>query len=85
MEKVAPLPILLAIGNGKGGGDYCGRNAGCAGRWCVDSPYLELSMENPDGYAEFAPDFTENSPVIPYTEIENELKKAADSEVCGSS
>lgn len=32
-----PLPLLTAIGNGKGGGDYHGINEDQIGRWCCDT------------------------------------------------
>lgn len=43
-----PIPVLTAIGNGRGGGDYFGPDEELAGSWAWD----ELSIENsiPRGY-----------------------------------
>lgn len=43
-----PLPILLAEGNGKGGGDYYGNNIKLAGTWARDD--ISTSNSIPDGY-----------------------------------
>ena len=34
--KIHPLPLLTAIGNGKGGGDYRGVNDSLVGKWALD-------------------------------------------------
>ena len=44
---VHPLPILTAIGNGRGGGDYWGMNQDKVGTWAMD--LLEMTDEVPDG------------------------------------
>lgn len=43
-----PLPLLTAIGNGKGGGDYRGINEDLIGSWCYD--LISLEDNPPDGY-----------------------------------
>lgn len=47
---IHPLPILTAVGNGKGGGDYFGINEKDVGSWCWDLISLEDSA--PDDYEE---------------------------------
>jgi len=42
-----PLPLLCAIGNGAGGGDYYGPDEEACGRWAFD--LIELSDEEPAG------------------------------------
>ena len=44
-----PIPLLTAIGNGKGGGDYRGINQDSVGSWCYDT----ISIEDlpPEGYS----------------------------------
>lgn len=42
-----PLPILTAIGNGRGGGDYWGRNEDKVGTWAMDM--IEFADEVPEG------------------------------------
>lgn len=52
---VHPLPLMTAIGNGRGGGDYWGRDEDMVGRWAMD--VIEYTHEEPDGYAEISPRF----------------------------
>ena len=54
---IHPLPLLVAEGNGRGGGDYHGDNQDYVGRWarCI----INLMKEIPDGYTEIKPDFLE--------------------------
>ena len=50
--KLHPLPLLTADGNGRGGGDYCGKNnAKSIGAWA----YCRISVGNevPDGYTKY--------------------------------
>lgn len=53
-----PLPLLTAIGNGKGGGDYYGINQNDVGSWA----YEKISVEDnpPVGYTEEVYEFNEN-------------------------
>ena len=71
--KISPLPLLLAMGNGRGGGDFMN---GCngfehVGTWCntVQSIELSKSVLPVNGYTEFQPNFTEKQPLIPYDAI----------------
>lgn len=45
-----PLPLLTAVGNGNGGGDYFGINKRKVGAWCMDEISVEDSI--PEGYEE---------------------------------
>lgn len=52
---VHPLPLLTAIGNGRGGGDYRGYNSNLVGTWATD--LIEYTHEKPNGWTEFIPLF----------------------------
>lgn len=52
---VHPLPLMTAIGNGHGGGDYRGNDMHLVGRWAMD--LIEYTHEKPEGYAEISPRF----------------------------
>ena len=59
---IAPLPLLIAMGNGRGGGDYYGYdNEKLVGSWCDSIASLEITADPKDelGYKEFHPDFKE--------------------------
>lgn len=57
-NDIHPLPILTAEGNGRGGGDYYGKNNHLAGTWARD--IITMEYENPtEPYTEFSPDFSE--------------------------
>lgn len=77
--RISPLSLLLAIGNGRGGGDFHEGNNGYeyVGSWCDTVSDIEVTIEPLDGidYEEFSPDFTENNPMIPYTNLADEIKK----------
>lgn len=80
LSNVAPLGLLLAMGNDRGGGDYHrnnGENFNLVGSWCSSTRYIEVSNDEctPAGYEEFAPDFTECDPLIPYTKAEELMEK----------
>lgn len=49
-----PIPMLTAVGNGLGGGDYRGINEADIGAWYLD--LISVEDEIPEGYAEV--DFT---------------------------
>jgi hypothetical protein len=57
-DKYHPLPLLVAEGNGRGGGDYHGINQDIIGSWSRDV----ISVENkiPDDYVEFVCKFDGN-------------------------
>ena len=46
-----PLPLLLAEGNGRGGGDYHGSNEDKIGIWARD--IISVEEEKPEGYEEY--------------------------------
>ena len=54
---IHPLPLLVAVGNGQGGGDYYGINSYLVGDWAFD----EISIEDviPDNYNELEVSFKE--------------------------
>ena len=59
--SVNPLSILLAMGNGQGGGDYFGPNNELAGSWCRYTKGIFFSDSIPEGYRELIPGFTERT------------------------
>lgn len=52
-----PLPLLTAIGNGRGGGDYRGVNEFMVGMWVMD--LLSFTEERPNGMEEVLIPFIE--------------------------
>ena len=72
--QYSPLPLLLAMGNGLGGGDYTGEfDQDLVGSWCKDVTQLELTtskLSNCKHYKEFKPNFSEHD-VIDYTQIDD--------------
>lgn len=57
---IAPLPLLIAMGNGRGGGDYYHyENQNQVGAWCDNIVSVEITVEPLDdlGYEEIHPDF----------------------------
>ncbi len=52
---IHPLPLLVAEGNGYGGGDYSGNNQEMCGRWARD--IISFEEECPDKYNEICPNF----------------------------
>lgn len=83
VSSIAPLPLLIAMGNDRGGGDFHSghRGYGYVGRWCDTVEYVEVRKDPIPGndYKKFAPDFTERQELIPYTEgpalLEEEKRK----------
>lgn len=71
--KVSPISLLLALGNGMGGGDYWGNNENLVGKYINEVQDIEVTKEplNLD-YTEFRPEFYEDV-YIPYNEIPNEI------------
>ena len=60
--RVSPWSLLLAMGNGRGGGDYRDHNKNKVGQWAGESQYLEITSEprpDHDQYIEWRPDFAE--------------------------
>ena len=67
---ISPLPILIAMGNGLGGGDYCNsENDELAGTWCDSIQSVEITVLPKDdyGYEEWHPDFAYiyRNPILP--------------------
>lgn len=56
--QVHPLPLLVADGNGRGGGDYHGHNEETVGCWTGDR--IGVRKEIPEGFIEIIPNFTES-------------------------
>ncbi len=57
---INPLPLLIAMGNGRGGGDYGNpKNDDLVGTWCDSISSIEITKEPLDHleYEEFHPDF----------------------------
>ncbi len=57
---ISPLPLLIAMGNGRGGGDYWNpENNNLVGSWCDSISSIEITRMPKDelGYKEFHPDF----------------------------
>ncbi len=61
--KLDAYSLLIAIGNGEGGGDYCGPDENLVGLWASTSDSIIISEKSPKEYAE------ENSEVENYTEL----------------
>lgn len=57
---IAPLSLMISLGNGLGGGDYWGNNSQFVGSWAKDTASLEITEKHiyPE-YKEFVPDFYE--------------------------
>lgn len=55
---IHPLPLLTAVGNGKGGGDYFGVNNELVGRWAGDALYID-DEEPVEPFKEIFPIFRE--------------------------
>ena len=55
---ISPLPLLTAVGNGKGGGDYWGINEDKVGIWAYNR--LQLMIEPPKNFKEIFIEFYEN-------------------------
>lgn len=50
--QIHPLPLLLTVSNGLGGGNYYGINKWCVGSWCYAAGHIRTSDERPAGYEE---------------------------------
>jgi hypothetical protein len=49
-KEIHPLPLLVSEGNGRGGGDYYGKNEELCGTWSRDIISMESAI--PEGYTE---------------------------------
>ena len=56
-EHIHPLPLLIAEGNGAGGGDYRGDNEYLCGSWARD--VISVEKTAPEGYQELVCRFEE--------------------------
>lgn len=54
--KIHPLPLLTCEGNGRGGGDFRGKNK-FVGTWARD--VISVESKKPQGYTEIKPNFEE--------------------------
>ena len=54
---IFPLSLLTALGNGRGGGDYSGRDMDYIGAWAGDQ--ISVEDEKPNGYEEEEVSFME--------------------------
>lgn len=78
--KISPISLLLALGNGMGGGDYWGNNCNMVGKYIDDVQNIEITKEPLKvDYEEFRPEFYEDD-YVPYTEIPNEIKMQKEKE-----
>lgn len=69
-SSIFPLSLLLAMGNGRGGGDYRGDNDDLCGSWCDSVQSIEITQEKLDcDYEEYCPDFTEHE-LVPYADYD---------------
>lgn len=79
INKIAPIPLLLAMGNGRGCGDFHSQHIGYeyVGSWCSSVQDIEITADKIDGleYEEFAPSFTEQKEVVPYTDEEKVIRE----------
>lgn len=56
---INPLPLLTALGNGNGGGDYHGNNMDYIGLWAFDVISVEFDEKELEGYTKIIPEFKE--------------------------
>lgn len=54
---IHPLPLLIADGNGCGGGDYCGDNEDMVGTWAYDC--IGMTNHIPEGFEKLDVEFKE--------------------------
>lgn len=47
-DDICPLSLLTAVGNGCGGGDYCGSSQDMVGKWAWDEISIETDKPNDD-------------------------------------
>ena len=74
---IAPLPLLLSLSNGLGGGDYydsC-HNYDLVGSWVNNTKSLEVRKDKLDNnYEELLPEFQEGKTYISYKEAQRVKK-----------
>lgn len=57
--KINPLPLLTALGNGRGGGDYCGTDMCYIGYWACDVLSVEEDITEFKDFEKISPEFVE--------------------------
>lgn len=62
--SIFPLMLLIAFGNGLGGGDYRGEECSDIGSWCDSSDGIEFVDTIPKGFEELRSYFTENDKCV---------------------
>lgn len=62
--SIFPLMLLIAFGNGLGGGDYMGEEFSDVGLWCDSSDGIEFVNSIPEGFEELRSYFTENDKCV---------------------
>lgn len=73
--KISSISLVLALGNGMGGGDFWGNNDNMIGKYINDVEKLEITKESLEvDYLEFRPEFYEDN-YIPYNEIAEEINR----------
>lgn len=74
--KLDAYSLLIAIGNGEGGGDYYGPDKEIVGLWAVTSDSIIISEKSPKEYAEENPEVENYTELVPifceHEPIENE-------------
>lgn len=55
--RINPLVLMLAVGNGRGGGDYEGTDMQLIGRWAFD--HIKVEKDYKEGYKDMEPIFDE--------------------------
>lgn len=58
-SEINPLPLLTALGNNRGGGDYRGKNMNLIGRWAFDEISVEFDDKELKDYKKLTPEFEE--------------------------
>lgn len=62
--SIFPLMLLIAFGNGLGGGDYRSEECSDIGSWCDSSDGIEFVDTIPKGFEELRSYFTENDKCV---------------------
>lgn len=62
--SIFPLILLIAFGNGLGGGDYRGEECSDIGSWCDNSDGIEFVNTIPEGFEKLRSYFTENDECV---------------------
>ncbi len=71
-EEINPLPLLTALGNGQGSGDYRGLDMSLIGRWALDKISVEFDENDLKDFTELETDFKEGEEEGESEENENQ-------------